>query len=572
MTGQVVDLCVPVWGRSYVGRWLDRVLPSWLSQGNLPALAGSVDLRVVLLTRASDVEIIAAHPAGRKLAEICQIRFLDIEDLQAWDMSAVTLTLAYTRGAREAQRRAPGAVAAFLNADFILGDGSLRALGRAIEDDCDIVLAPSLRALQDGVLPRLPPVDETCAMTLPCDLLAGLALDHLHPTAAACFVDQAELTSRDAYEFYHKAGPGLVISRSMQLFPLAVRPAPDPILAEAFCDYGLFDLWAPNGRKTVLADSTRWFALELGAADQQAAFLASGPHDPAAIAARVAVWSTAPQRAQLDHLVTIRRDGAQAPPEHGSSAGLDAFVSEVTRRLPPPLPVRSHPYWTTGLRRWEEARPDPALPRPPEMGSLMPPPGVGGRIREAVRRVLYGRPGSRRAWQIDGKIERDLASLRADLAAGDAAVLDDDRLWLARHAGIAAGAAGRRPVRRVACIRLQDLATLAGIARAAADAERIDVIVTGQPGEEEDAFRMRVAAALPGWRIELTVVGRVADEARRADLEAVGRRIWTRHWAGLARLAPRVLAGVIKAWAAIASGRPARWGEGQAVWIIARRL
>jgi len=568
-----IDLCVPVWGRAYVARWLDAVLPSWLSEGNLPALARDADLRVVLLTRASDFDAIAAHPLGQTLIAGFPTRVCAIDDLVAADMSAVTLTLAFTRGARLAQARGPGAVAAFLNVDFVLADGSLRALGHAVAAGGDIVLAPSLRALQEEVLTLLPSPDASGATTLPSEDLAALALDHLHPTAAACFIDQDSLTSRDAYEFYQNAGPGLVISRSMQLFPLAVRPGAAPLFAEAYCDYGLFDLWTAGARTVVLGDSADWFALELGAAGQQASFPVSGRHDPAALAARIGIWSTAPQRAQFDHLVTIRREPATAEPPQAALARLDAFVRDVTGRLPPPLPVHDHPYWTTGRRRWQAARPRPTLPDPPEMRAGLPPPsGFGERAREAIRAVFYGQPGSRRAWHVDARIERDLADLRTMLEAADGPVLDDDRLWLSRHAGIIPHQKPCRARGQVVCLSMDERNSLARIASAAGDAERLDVILVGVPGVSRDTMLAWLKDQMPVWQVEVAAVGHSVDEARRADLEAAGRCLSTRDFGALMGIVPRILAHAIMSALAVAAGRPTPWGAGQAIWVSARRL
>ncbi|MDP2804061.1 MAG: hypothetical protein Q8O26_19495 [Phreatobacter sp.] len=562
-----LSLCVPVWGRSHVATWLDHVLPSWFSPGNLPALAARCDLAVVLLTRGCDAEEIAAHPAGARLIASHAVTIGAIEDLVTGTMSAVTLTLAFVRGARMAQARGPGTMAAFLNADFILADGSLAALA-AVVPEADIVLAPSLRTDSDAVLARLPAADPDGAMPLAAPRLAGLALAHPHPTAQACFVDQDALTSEGAYEFYHHAGPGLVISRSMQLFPLAVRPGPEPLVAEAFCDYGLFDLWAPAARIVTLSDSADWFALELGDPAQQASFIRPGPHDPAAITAGLAQWSTAPQRAQADTLVTIRSGPAETQPEAGAVAALDRFIAAVTGPLPPPLLIRQHPYWRTGLRRWREAAEAARLPPPAELaGWTEAPLRRGERLREALRRLLYGRAGRRWPWQIDARLERDLTDLRRHPVA-----VDDSRLWLARHAGLTGPAVDGTNDHLVRCGAVNDPGLTANLP---AGLQRLDLILTASStaaAPDRAALATALAAELPDWRIAaVTALGRRADEARRDDLERLGRLVWARAWGPLLALAPRVVGRALLSAMSVLTGRPVAWQDGQAFRITATR-
>jgi hypothetical protein len=562
-----LSLCVPVWGRSHVATWLDHVLPSWFSPGNLPALAERCDLTVVLLTRASDAEMVAVHPAGARLIAGHAVTTAPIDDLVTGTMSAVTLTLAFVRGARMAQARGPGTMAAFLNADFILADGSLAALA-AVMPQADIVLAPSLRADSDAVLARLPAAEPDGAMPLASPRLAALALAHPHPTAHACFVDQDALTSEGAYEFYHQAGPGLVISRSMQLFPLAVRPGPEPLVAEAFCDYGLFDLWAPAARIVTLSDSADWFALELGDPAQQASFIRPGPHDPAAIAAGLGQWSTAPQRAQADTLVMIRGGPAETQPEAGAVAALDRFIAAVTGPLPPPLPIRQHPYWRTGLRRWREAAEAARLPAPPELAGWTEAPLHGGeRLRKALRRLLYGRAGRRWPWQIDARLERDLADLRRHPVA-----VDDSRLWLARSAGLTGPAVDGTNDHLVRCGAVNDPGLTANLP---AGLQRLDLILTASStaaAPDRAALATAIAAELPDWRIvAVTALGRRADEARRDDLERLGRLVWARAWGPLLALTPRVVGRALLSAMSVLTGGPVAWQDGQAFRITATR-
>ncbi len=569
MSGKAeVSLCIPVWGSRHVVAWLDAVLPSWFASGNLPALAAVCDLRIVLLSRERDCTVIAAHPAGASLLAQYEAEFCPIDDLVTGEMSAVTLTLAFVRGARRTQARSATAVAVFLNADFVLADGSLAALADVLPDS-DIVLAPSLRADASAAQPLLLQAITGGKARLRSARLAEIALDHLHPTAAACFIDQKRLTSDGIYEVYRRAGPDLVISRSMQLFPLAVRPGSGKLVAEAFCDYGLFDLWAPQGRVAVLADSAAWFALELGEVDQQAGFIRPGPHDRSAIVAGIGLWSTAPQRAQAATLLVIRRGDGGSLPEAEALADLDDFIVALEVGLPPPLPVRQHPYWRTGVRRWRETAKAVGLPTPPELADWhSAPPGPSERLREGVRRLLYGRAGTRLPWQIDARLERDLSDPHHESVRPAAWGIADDRFWLARRAGFRGPEAGPATEHLVLCQDRLDVPALPAAVRS------FELILTNpsHAGANRAAFMTRLATLWPDWLIDdVRVLGWAGDETRRVHLERLGRLVWSARWSELARLAPFIGRDAVLAGLSTWSRRPVAWGEGQAIRIAASR-
>src|SRR5512146_32421 len=87
-----------LWGREHRARWLGLSLPSLMASGNLPALAAATDLEVAILTDKRSISLIRGHPAFHRLQKICQVQFLEIDDLIVGTTYGVTLTLAYARG------------------------------------------------------------------------------------------------------------------------------------------------------------------------------------------------------------------------------------------------------------------------------------------------------------------------------------------------------------------------------------------------------------------------------------------------------------------------------------------
>ena len=144
-----------VWGEAYIRRFAALSLPSFLAPGNLPALAQATDLEVVIMTRRDDVEYFQNHVAFRRLRTICPVRFVEIDDLITTGVYGVTLTLAYARAVIACGSEMLNTHFVFMNADFVLADGSLRALSKHILAGRSIVLGPSFRATAEAVEPRL---------------------------------------------------------------------------------------------------------------------------------------------------------------------------------------------------------------------------------------------------------------------------------------------------------------------------------------------------------------------------------------------------------------------------------
>src|SRR5262245_34392575 len=150
-----VKFLTVVWGEAYIDMFAELALPSFLAPGNLPALAAITDLEVVVLTAGRDIAYFEKHPAFLKLRPLCAVRFIDIDDLIVDGLYGVTLTLAYARAINSCGEDMVGTHFVFMNADFILADGSLRNLSKHILAGRSIVLGPSFRASAEPLRPQL---------------------------------------------------------------------------------------------------------------------------------------------------------------------------------------------------------------------------------------------------------------------------------------------------------------------------------------------------------------------------------------------------------------------------------
>ena len=60
---KTVQVLLPVWGHRFIRQFLEFCLPTLLAPGNMPAIAGALPCRFVLLSSEADEPTIRSHPA-----------------------------------------------------------------------------------------------------------------------------------------------------------------------------------------------------------------------------------------------------------------------------------------------------------------------------------------------------------------------------------------------------------------------------------------------------------------------------------------------------------------------------
>src|SRR4051794_40298106 len=106
-------------------------LPAVLAPGNLPALCETCAVEVVLVTETKLFKYIRAAKSFKLLSSLCPVKLIAIDDLVT-DLPGdygVVLTYALFRGFADLANQITETYLIFLNADFIISDGSLRHVG-----------------------------------------------------------------------------------------------------------------------------------------------------------------------------------------------------------------------------------------------------------------------------------------------------------------------------------------------------------------------------------------------------------------------------------------------------------
>src|SRR5262249_8780370 len=171
------------WGEKYVHTLLTLTLPALLAPGNLPYVAGNVPCELIILTERRFFSKIRRHSTMARIEKVCPVRLVKLDDLiVSKDKYGMTLTYALHRGFSDLGQQMTEHWQIFLNADFILADGSLRSVVGQLARGERIVAAPSYCTIAEDVAPllrkRVDPA--TSILSVPPREFARLVLQNRH--------------------------------------------------------------------------------------------------------------------------------------------------------------------------------------------------------------------------------------------------------------------------------------------------------------------------------------------------------------------------------------------------------
>jgi hypothetical protein len=397
-----VKFLTVIWGARYIDEFARFSLPSYLAPGNLPYVARETELEIVILTSRQGQSHFSTLPIMEKLNALCPVRFILIDDLITTGVYGVTLTLAYARGIMDSGPEQTSTYFLFMNSDFVLADGSLRAAMAKLREGYPCLMAPSLRASAESTLPsfsRALSADGHVLTMLPREMVQ-LTFDNLHPTVLAKTVTQHFVNCGTHNQIYWQVDETTLLGRYHLIFMLAIKPEVPMGRVNSYCDYGFVPELVPSGNLGFLNDSDDFFMMELQPYAQEQRLLRCGAKSPAEIATELSRWTTREHRrcAEID---MIFRGGVGGVGLEEARAAAARFISDLQPRMK--LPAVSHVdhyYWVAGLQTWASLkfagrtevtlppevrdRPEPQRKQP----SLIDPTGWYSAFIGAVRRYI----------------------------------------------------------------------------------------------------------------------------------------------------------------------------------------
>lgn len=352
-----VSFLTVIWGEAYIERFATLALPSFLAPGNLPALAQLVDLEVVIMTQRDDIAFFEKHPSYSRLKAVCPVRFIEIDDLVANGVYGVTLTLAYLRPIVQMGEKMLERHFLFMNADFVLADGSLRSLAHQIMAGRAVVLGPSFRATAEDVEPALHAMidKESGVLAVPPRKLTALSIQHPHPTTVAKVLNQGFCHTIHPNQFFWEVDEHCLLGHYFLIFMLCLKPERVIHSINSYCDYAFIPELCPSGDEIAMGDSDDFFMLELQEREQERGLLRLGQPSEKDIARSLQFWTTAEHRRASRHPIVFH--SRELPPEL-DQAKLEAtkFLDRIAQRLGPPRPHANHYYWIHGTAAWRYLR------------------------------------------------------------------------------------------------------------------------------------------------------------------------------------------------------------------------
>src|SRR5215472_8849196 len=173
------------WGEKYIHELLSLTLPALLAPGNLPSVAASVPCELVILTEERFFATVNSHDSLLRAKEFCPLRLVGLDDLiTVKDKYGMALTHALHRGFSDLGPAMTESWQIFLNADFVLADGSLRNLLGHLARGERLVASPSYCVVAAEVIPELRRrVDQnTSTLSMSPRELAAIAIKYRHNT------------------------------------------------------------------------------------------------------------------------------------------------------------------------------------------------------------------------------------------------------------------------------------------------------------------------------------------------------------------------------------------------------
>jgi len=392
-----LQVLLPVWGDRHVRQFLELSLPTWLAVGNLPAVAAHTAAELVIMTGAADWRVIERHPGLARVRTVLPVRVMLIDDLIVPRNHSTVLTLAWERAIRAAGDDLTETCFIMLVSDVLLPESTLGSVVDRLLAGHRGVMIGGLQVVLDEVAAELRAKidrnDGVCGLA--ARALVRWSLAHLHPTLAAAFVDQGLSHSTHPNHLFWRIDEASVLARYFCMYMIGVRPERRQFEISAPLDFSFQPEMCPSGDVVVLDDSDQGFFVECLPRHHEAAFLAPGPYDVAAIAASLGRWTTAEQR-RLSMTRVLFHAGEPCSVDHPVYRASEVLLEDIRARMPAQAqPHRGHPYWGPQLNAFllERGRDaEPALPGAPA--------GIPARAH-GLRRLLWrlaGRPPTVRRW------------------------------------------------------------------------------------------------------------------------------------------------------------------------------
>lgn len=346
---QKARLVIPVWGTKYIERLNAACLPAVLAPGNLPHLAEHFECELAIVTQAALFDQVRALSSVQAAQRYCTLKLIAMDDVLSHpNYYGYTITHALYRGFTDLGEAAKDTWFLFLNADFIIADGSYRSLAKRMLAGERMIMSPSYCTIEEAVWPAMQRLvaSNDGVLSLPPRKMADLILKNRHFSIRAKIINWKMYRIDRVDQFYFMADNDTMLGKQLPIAVVAFRPERVPTEPVTFWDYGIVSEICPNSRLCVLGDSDDFLMLELRGKRTMSEQLELGWMDKDAIARDFTIWTTKDQRDCGEFTLTLHRDELPETLPLAKQV-LEDYYSDILRRVPgKPRDYRNHYIWT----------------------------------------------------------------------------------------------------------------------------------------------------------------------------------------------------------------------------------
>lgn len=355
---KLINILLPVWGKEYIKNFLQLSLRTLLAPGNIPNIAIHHHVKMIFLTKNDDQDAFKKHPAYKKLATLCPIEFIDIDDLIVFGNYSTTLTLAYTRAVRQAGNNMLNTYFVFLTSDYIMADGSLTGLMRYIDKGYSGICAGNFQVIKENINPLLlKQIDqETQAIQINPRKLLDLSFQYLHPIVFANMYDQTLMHNYYINRFFMRHNEHVLAGRFYLLHMLCIKPEVTNFEIGASCDYSFIPEMCPSGNVAIINDSDDYLVVESQSKHHELNYLSWGKYHSKKLIMALSEWTTHQHRENAKHTIYYHTNELTQSDKIAITNKFDAFIETISYGLNKykTKPHRNHPYWIGAIKSFKE--------------------------------------------------------------------------------------------------------------------------------------------------------------------------------------------------------------------------
>ena len=366
-----VLICVPIWGHSYMKKFLKYTLPSYFAENNVPEISKSYKVKIIFLTTEKDFKIILKNSSVSTFDENIEVKFLDISDLIVNAQYTFTLTMAYARAINSIEDHKIGnTLVYFANSDFVFSNGSLNNIAKAAENGAQAIYGSSLRAIDSKselALAKLVSKSDFSSRHL-----VDIALTNPHPTVTAMTINNGYCYYQNVRQLFYKVDSKTLLARNFLLCIVGLVPQRKLSCVNSYHDYSFVPELTNENCRVVLNDSDDYFALELQNELSERQFIKLGQLLPEQIAKSIDRWAMAEHRWASNSETIIHSDSL--PPDIAlSQMEFNLKYNEICHYLKSnPRTHVNHYHWTSGALFWQ-AKASLLFGKFVKLGNLNPP-------------------------------------------------------------------------------------------------------------------------------------------------------------------------------------------------------